>query len=144
MNRKKKLLTYGILLTLAAVIVLVGFSFELGSRGRGRTECLGYLSDGCFTVSVLYIGCSVLMFIQEAGNFYGIQFLFHTIIRRFSPGKEDEKKTYFDYCRERQERRAAEGKSPVKSAMLLVGLTFLVLSLSFMALFYQLPYPYSR
>ena len=28
------------------------------------------LSDGFFTVSVLFIGCSILMFIQDAGNFY--------------------------------------------------------------------------
>lgn len=144
MNRKKKLFTYGILLALAAAIVLVVLGFELGSRGRGRAECLGYLSDGCFTVSVLYIGCSSLLFIQEAGNFYGIQFLFYTLTRRFSPGKEDEKKTYFAYCQEKRERQAAEGRPPVKSAMLLVGLIFLALSLSFMALFYRLPYPHSR
>lgn len=138
MNRKRKLITYGILLVLAAAIVLVVFSFELGSRGTGRAAAMQYLSDGCFTVSVLYIGCSVLMFIQDAGNFYGIQFLFHTLIRRFSPGKEQEKKTYFAYCQEKKERQAVEGKSPVKSAMLLVGLVCLVLSVSFVTLFYRL------
>lgn len=138
MNWRKKLITYGILLALAAAIVLVVFGFELGGRESGMAAAMRYLSDGCFTVSVLYIGCSVLVFIQEAGNFYGIQFLFHTLIQRFSPGKEGEKKTYFAYCQEKKERQAVEGRSPVKSAMLLVGLIFLALSVSFVTLFYGL------
>ena len=73
---KRNLMTYGVLLAVAAAIVLVVVSFELGTRETGTAIILQALSDGFFTVSVLFIGCSVLMLIQEAGNFYGIQYLF--------------------------------------------------------------------
>ncbi|MGN1027931.1 MAG: DUF3899 domain-containing protein [Faecousia sp.] len=141
MNWKRNLITYAALIVVAAAVVLAVTGFELSSRENGTVSAMGYLSDGFFTVSVLYIGCSILVFIQEAGNFYGIQFLFYTMVRLFSFRKDrvDEKKNYFVYCQEKKERQAAEGKSPVKSAMLLTGLGCLVLSLCFTALFYRLP-----
>ena len=140
MNWKRKLIPYAVLLALAAAIVLAVVCFELSSQEGGTALTMKCVSDGCFTVSVLYIGCSVLVFIQEAGNFYGIQFLFYTLVHMFSlrTDREDDKKTYYVYCQEKKERHAAEGRSPVKSAMLLVGLGCLALSVSFTALFYTL------
>lgn len=141
MNLKRNLITYGVLAAVAAAVVLAVAGFELSSRESGTVSAMRYLSDGFFTVSVLYIGCSILVFIQEAGNFYGIQFLFYTLVRLFSFRKDrmEEKKNYFVYCQEKKERQAAEGKSPVKSAMFLTGLVCLALSLGFTALFYRLP-----
>ena len=140
MNRKKTLITWAILLAVEAAIVLVVAGFELGSRGGGAAPLMQSLSDGFFTAAVLVIGCGLLVCIQDAGNFYGISFLFHTLTRRFFPNRErgDSKMTYFDYCMEKRERRAAEGKSPVKPAMLLSGLGCLALALLFTALFYKL------
>lgn len=108
-------------------------------KAGGAASVMQYLSDGFFTAAVLYIGCSVLMFIEEAGNFYGLQYLWHTVVRLFSPSKRhlEEKKDYFTYCQEKKERRAWEGKTPLKSAMLFVGLGCLALSLLFMFAFYQ-------
>ena len=140
MNRKKTLITWAILLAVEAAIVLLVAGFELSSRGGGTAPLMQSLSDGFFAASVLVIGCGLLVCIQEAGNFYGIQFLFHTLTRRFFPNREraDSKTTYFDYCLEKRERRAAEGKSPVKPAMLLSGLGCLALAVLFTALFYRL------
>ena len=139
MNRKKTLITWAILLAAEAAIVLAVAGFELGSRGGGAAPLMQSLSDGFFAAAVLVIGCGLLVCIQDAGNFYGISFLFHTLTRRFFPGRErGESGTYFDYCMERRERRAAEGKSPVKPAMLLSGLCCLTLALLFTALFYRL------
>ncbi|MGM9605320.1 MAG: DUF3899 domain-containing protein [Faecousia sp.] len=137
MNWKKSLITYAVLVALAAAIVLGVACFE--RSGSETVPALRYLSDGFFTVSVLYIGCRVLVLIQEAGNFYGIQFAFYTLVRLFSFRKErtDEKKSYFLFCQEKKERRAAEGRSPLKSAMLLVGLACLALSVCFTVLFYR-------
>ena len=138
MNWKKKLTIYGVLLALAAAIVLMVASFELNSWEPGTVTTSKCLSDGFFTVAVLYIGCGVLVLIQEAGNFYGIQFLFHTLARLFSFRNDREnRKTYFAYCQDKKERQAAEGKTPVKSALIVMGLICLVLSLSFMAVFYR-------
>ena len=140
MNRKKTLITWAIVLAVEVVIVLVVAGFELGSRGGGAAPVMQYLSDGFFAAAVLAIGCGLLVCIQDAGNFYGISFLFHTLTRLFFPHRErgDGRTTYFDYCMEKRERRAAEGKSPVKPAMLLSGLGCLTLALLFTALFYRL------
>lgn len=140
MNVKKTLTTYAVLLVIAAALVLAVVSFELSTREGGAALLLHAFSDGLFTAAVLYIGLGLLVLIQEAGNFYGIQFLFHTLTRRFFPNREraDSKTTYFDYCLEKRERRAAEGKSPAKAAMLLSGLGCLALAVLFTALFYRL------
>ncbi len=135
MNWKKRLITYAALAAVALVVVLL--IVGLGS-GDGTAARLMSASDGCFTVAVLYIGCSVLMVVQEAGNFYGIQFLFHTLAQQFSPRKSGEaRKSYYLYCQEKKERQAAEGKSPLKSAMFLVGLICLLFSLGLAALYYR-------
>ena len=70
---------------------------------------------------------------RKAGNFYVLQYLWHTVVRLFSPSKRhlEEKKDYFTYCQEKKERRAEEGKPPLKSAMLFVGLGCLALSVVF-------------
>lgn len=139
MNRKKVLLTYLVLLGILALILLAVISLETENHGSGTASVMQYLSDGFFTAAVLYIGCSVLMFIEEAGNFYGLQYLWHTVVRLFSPSKRhlEEKKDYFTYCQEKKERRAEEGKTPLKSAMLFVGLGCLALSIVFTLIFYQ-------
>ena len=114
MNRKKTLITWAILLAVEAAIVLLVAGFELSSRGGGTAPLMQSLSDGFFAASVLVIGCGLLVCIQEAGNFYGIQFLFYTLTHLFIPRRENgqQRKTYFDYCMEKKEQRAAEGKSP--------------------------------
>lgn len=138
MKWKKRLLTYAVLLAIAVAIVLIVVGFEAGQED-GTAGHLMHASDGCFAVAVLYIGCSVLVFVQEAGNFYGIQFLLHTMVRLFSPRERsrEERKNYYLYCQEKKERQAVEGKLPVKSALLLVGLVCLLLSVAFAAMFYQ-------
>lgn len=75
----------------------------------------------------------------KAGNFYGLQYLWHTVVRLFSPSKRhlEEKKDCFTYCQEKKVRRAEEGKTPLKSAMLFVGLGCLALSVVFALIFYQ-------
>ena len=84
MNWKKRLITYAALSAVAVVAVLIALSLGTDPGTAGSAARLMNASNGCFAVAVLYIGCSVLVFIQEAGNFYGIQFLFHTMAQRFS------------------------------------------------------------
>ncbi|MGN0968858.1 MAG: DUF3899 domain-containing protein [Oscillospiraceae bacterium] len=141
MSRKKKTwITCLVLAAVAAVVVLITACYERSSHGPGAAQAVQYLSDGFFTISVLYIGCSLLMYIQEAGNFYGIQFLFYTLFRLFSSrGKRyEEKKDYYTYCTEKKTRRETDGPSPLKKAMLLVGLVCLVLAVGFVLAYYRM------
>lgn len=138
--KKKKRITYLVLFAVAAAIVLATVFFELGSHGRGAVQVIQYLSDGLFTMAVLYIGCSLLMFIQEAGNFYGIQYLFHTLVRLFSFSKKrsEDKKDYFTYCSEKKEQREAEGDLPLKKCMLFFGLGCLAVSVILVLIYYRM------
>ena len=140
MKEKRRWPAYLGAAALALIIALLCISFEAENGGIGSAHLVQYISDGCFLSAVLYLGFGILTWIAEAGNFYGIQFLFHTLTRRFFPnrGRADSKTTYFDYCLEKRERRAAEGKSPAKAAMLLSGLGCLALAVLFTALFYRL------
>ena len=97
-------MTLAVLTAVAAAMVLAVLSLEGGSREDGTAAVMKSLSNGCFFVCVLYIGCGVLMYIQEAGNFYGIQFLFYTMAHLFSPRKSRaaERKTYYTYCLEKK------------------------------------------
>lgn len=140
MSMKKTLTTYLVLVVIAAAILAATVSFELGSHGSGTRQVMQYLSDGCFTTAALYIGCGVLMAIQNAGNFYGVQYLFYTMTRLFSfrQSRYDERKDYFSYCADKRERRRAEGRSHLQPALIAVGLVCLVLSIAFTVLFYRL------
>lgn len=100
---------------------------------EGRRKWLG--------LEKLYpIGCSILMFIQEAGNCCGVQYLFYTLVRlsSFTQKRYGEKKDYFTYCAEKKARQEAEGGSSLKTAMLLVGVACLVLSLLFVFIYYRM------
>ncbi len=133
-------ITYLVLLAIVAAILISTISFEIGSHGSGTAAVMTCLSDGLFTCAVLYVGCSILMYIEEAGNFYGIQYLWHTVIRlvSFNKKRAEEKKDYFTCCREKRERREEEGKTPLKSAMLFIGLGCLALAFLFAFFYYKI------
>ena len=141
MIRKSKLwITYLVLAAIAGVIVLAAVSFERQTHGPGAAQVVQYLSDGFFTAAVLYVGCSLLMYIQEAGNFYGTQYLFYMLVRLFSSREKRyaQKKDYYTYCTEKKARLEAEGPSPIKKAMLLEGLVCFALALGFVLAYYRM------
>ena len=141
MNRKRKvLLTYAILAAFACAIVLGIFTFEREIVGQGAAQTMRCLSDGFFTAAVLAIGCSLLMYIQDAGNFYGTQYLFYMLVRLFSSRQKryEQKKDCFTYCTEKKARLEADGPSPIKKAMLLVGLVCFALALGFVLVYYRM------
>lgn len=140
MKLNKVCVSYLIATAVAFAIALLAISFEISNYGSETVLLLQFFSDGFFTSAVLYIGCSVLMFIQEAGNFYGIQYLGHMVLWLFSFRKDrfESKKSYFDFCTEKQAKRKELGKVSLKWVLLFVGLGCLVLSLIFTAVFYQI------
>ncbi|MGN1409560.1 MAG: DUF3899 domain-containing protein [Eubacteriales bacterium] len=137
---KKRWLSYLIASALALVIAFVGVSLEAENKGTDPVLWMQYLSDGFFLSAVLFLGGGALTFIAEAGNFYGLQFLGHELVRLFSFRKErfEDKKDYFTYCTEKQAKQKEKGKSAVIKVMLHVGLGCLALSLIFTFAFYQI------
>ncbi|MGN0746771.1 MAG: hypothetical protein ACI4ML_08860 [Aristaeellaceae bacterium] len=137
---KRRALAYLIATALAVVIALLCVSMELDSGEAGMALTVSYFSDGFFLSAVMYMGCGLLTFIAEAGNFYGLQFLGYTLVRVFSPRKErfEDRKDYFTYCTEKKAKQAEKGKSSIKWVMLHVGLGCLALSAIFALVFYRM------
>lgn len=140
MKKKTTWLSYVVASAIAALIVLMVISYEIDTYGRNTVLLLEFLSDGFFTAAVLYLGCSVLMFIEEGGNFYGIQYLGHVVLRIFSPRKDrfESRKTYYEFCNEKKAKQEEQGKSSLKWVLLFVGLGCLLISVVFLLVFYQI------
>ena len=97
---KRRWPAYLIATALAVVIALLCVSMELENGEADAAMRVSFFSDGFFLSAVMYMGCGLLTFIAEAGNFYGLQFLGYTLVRVFSPRKErfEDRKDYFTYC----------------------------------------------
>lgn len=138
MKDKKKWVTYLSSIAMAAAIVLLTVYFEADLYGKSTSDLLQFFSDGFFTAAVLFLGSNALVFISEAGNFYGIQYLGYSLVRIFSFRKDrfEDRKDYFTYCTEKKEKLKEQGKSTLKWALLYVGLGCLLFSVLFAVCFY--------
>ena len=137
---KRRALAYLIAAALAVAIALLCVSMEMENGQADAALTVSFFSDGFFLSAVLYLGCGLLTFIAEAGNFYGLQFLGYTLVRVFSPRKErfEDRKDYFTYCTEKKAKQAEKGKSSVKWVMLHVGLVCLAASAILALVFYRM------
>ena len=137
---KRRALAYLIAAALAVAIALLCVSMEMENGQADAALTVSFFSDGFFLSAVLYMGCGLLTFIAEAGNFYGLQFLGYTLVRVFSPRKErfEDRKDYFTYCTEKKAKQAEKGKSSVKWVMLHVGLGCLAVSAILALVFYRM------
>ena len=137
---KRRWPAYLIATALAVVIALLCVSMELENGEADAAMRVSFFSDGFFLSAVMYMGCGLLTFIAEAGNFYGLQFLGYTLVRVFSPRKErfEDRKDYFTYCTEKKAKQAEKGKSSMKWVMLHVGLVCLAASVLCAAVYYRM------
>ena len=137
---KRRWPAYLIATALAVVIALLCVSMELENGEADAAMRVSFFSDGFFLSAVMYMGCGLLTFIAEAGNFYGLQFLGYTLVRVFSPRKErfEDRKDYFTYCTEKKAKQAEKGKSSVKWVMLHVGRVCLAASVLCAAVYYRM------
>ena len=140
MKQKRIWISYLAAIAIAAAIAFMAIGFEIESYGKNSVLLLEFFSDGFFISAVLYLGCSILMFIEEAGNFYGIQYLGHLVLCMFSFRKErfESRKTYYEFCKDKKARRDERGKTSLKWILLFVGLGCLMFSIVFLVIFYQI------
>ena len=140
MKRGKRWLSYLGTVALALVIALLCVSLETEDRGHDPVLLVQSFSNGFFLSAVLLLGCGILTFIAEAGNFYGIQYLGYTLVRLFSLNKDrfHDRKDYFTYCTEKQANQAEKGKSTAKWILVQVGLGCLAISAILAFAFYRM------
>ena len=140
MKNRKRWIRYLIAVAIALVITFITIQFEISGFGREKVSLMQFFSDGFFTTAVLYLGCGALIFISEAGNFYGIQYLGYTMVNLFSLRKERfrNRKDYFTYCTEKKAKQKEQEHTSLKWVLLFVGLTCLIISMIFAVVFYQM------
>lgn len=138
MRAKKSWITCLSLAAAALVIALAVIHYEVANYGKDSMLLLHFISDGFFVPAVLYLGFGVMTFISEAGNFYGMQYLGYTLVYLFSFMKSHEdKKDYFTYCLEKQEKQKMKKSPSVKWILILIGGICLAISLLSAALYYR-------
>lgn len=86
--KQKRWMSYSIAAVAAIVIAFLTIYFESSTYGTDGVLLIQFCSDGFFTSAVLFLGCGILMVIEEAGNFYGIRYLGYTVVYLFSFRKE--------------------------------------------------------
>lgn len=139
MKSKNSRITYLSLAVLAIVIAFAVVQFEMSTYGDGGVLLMHFVSDGFFASAVFYLGLGLLTFISDAGNFYGIQYLGYTLAYLFSFKKSfEDKKDYFTYCMEKQEKQKTKKGLSVKWILILIGLICLFISVVFAALYYRM------
>lgn len=128
--KHKRWMPYLIAAVTAIVIAILTIYFESSTYGMSGVLLVQFCSDGFFTSAVLFLGSGILMAIEEAGNFYGIRYLGYTVVYLFSFRKErfENRKDYFTYCLERQEKQKEQGKASSKRVLLMIGCCCLIVS----------------
>ncbi|MGN1148021.1 MAG: DUF3899 domain-containing protein [Lachnospiraceae bacterium] len=140
MKQKRRWNTYLAAIAVAIAIAFINIYFEISTYGKETVLLMHFFSDGFFVSAVLYLGCGALVFISDAGNFYGIQYLGYAVVYLFSFRKErfEQRKDYYTYCMEKKAKQKERGKDSVKWVLLFVGLGCLLFSVIFAVIFYQM------
>lgn len=128
--KQKRWISYLVATVTAIVIALLTIYFENSTYGTDGVLLIQFCSDGFFTSAVMFLGCGILMAIEEAGNFYGIRYLGYTVVYLFSFRKErfENRKDYFTYCLEMKAKQKERDKPGSKWVLLSVGGGCLIVS----------------
>lgn len=120
----------------AAVSLLIARSQGMA---MGNTLSLNsrYLCDGCFVVGLMTTGIGLLTWVSTTGFFdmmgYGVQYGVRAFVGLFGGNRKPNGKSFYEYKLEKDEKR---GKPQL--ALMLTGVLFILLSMMFLAMYYNL------
>lgn len=128
-------------LKLYVITTLIGLMIAIRvamTRGLSATASMvnnaWYLSDGFFFAGMLLTGVGAMIWIATTGFFDMFAYAGHSLLVLFSPLKKpSEHKKFYEYKLEKEEKR---GKA--KPHIFLVGVAFILISLVFLFLYYNL------
>lgn len=128
--KQKRWISYLAAAVTAIVIALITIYFESSTYGTDGVLLIQFCSDGFFTSAVMFLGCGILMAIEETGNFYGIRYLGYTVVYLFSFRKErfENRKDYFTYCLEKKAKQKDKDRPGTKRVLLSIGGVCLIVS----------------
>lgn len=131
-DKKSLWIKYVVAFIVGCAIVLFVFSIK-GFFGTDKKQNIQLLHDAFFTAGALLMLFSGFLYVSDEGVFLGFGFAMSRAIKALIPGKKDYE-TYAQY-RERKT-GSAKGKKG-KHCLLLTGLFFFLISLIFLAVWYN-------
>ena len=133
-EKKSLLIKYGICFGVASLITVLVFWIR-GFFTNNAGVNIQILSDGFFVSGILLLAFAGMMFISGEGALIGIGFVLRSVAQIFIPMGRKNHEFYGQY----RERVLAEKKEKKKNGdhcTLVVGLTFLAISLVFTVIWY--------
>lgn len=133
-EKKSLLIKYGICFGVASLITFIVFWIR-GFFTNNAGVNIQILSDGFFVSGILLLAFAGMMFISGEGALIGIGFVLRSVAQIFIPMGRKNHEFYGQY----RERVLAEKKEKKKNGdhcILVVGLTFLAISLVFTIIWY--------
>ena len=134
MKSTKKLTIY-ITTALIGLMIAIPVAMLRGlSTDASLVNNMWYLSDGFFVSGMLLTGFGALIWVSTTGFFDMFSYAGHSLLVLFTSLKNPkEHKKFYDYKMEKEEKR---GKA--KPELFLVGVAFILISLVFLYLYYNL------
>ncbi len=132
-DKKAILIKYGICFGVAAGIMFMVFTI----KGFFSTDARGnilILIDATFVAGAMLTMFAGLLFISGEGGFLGIGFVLNRVVKSFLPMGRKDTETYAQY----RERKVGKVKKNGNKCILFTGLFFLLLSVIFMIIWYNM------
>lgn len=129
-NDNKKALLKNYLISFGVAVVLVFFVLAMKSFDMS----LAVLCDAFFVSGLALVLFCGLMYVSGEGVFIPMKFLFSKVVKSFIPGaRTGKEETYAEF----RESQTGKKHMSVNSCMFFTGLFFLLISIVFLILWYQ-------
>ena len=136
MEKEKKalLIRYLVCFCVASAIVVGVFAIKGFFTANAKAN-MQILIDAFFSAGILFVLFSGLLFVSGEGALLGVSYVFGRAIKAvFVPFGRKDNETYAQY----RERKLGTKKSGIGTPIFLTGLLFVVVSLIFLIIWYQL------
>ena len=133
-EKKELLIRYLICFCVAAGIVLVVIAIK-GFFTESARANIQILHDAFFTAGIILVLFSGLVFVSGEGALLGVRYVFGTAIKvLFIPSGRKDQETFAQY----RERKLGAKKPNGAGSIFLTGLLFVVVSVIFLIIWYQM------
>ena len=130
-EHKALLIKYIVCFCIASLVSLAVFWVK-GFFNHTAAVNIQILSDGFFVSGSLFVLFAGMMYISSEGALIGISFLLRNAVLTFIPMGRKKQERYIDY----RERKMSKIKKPGDHCMLLIGLLFLAVGVTFTVIWY--------
>ena len=133
-DKKALLIRYIVCFCVASGIVLAVFALKGFFTGNAKAN-IQLLHDAFFSAGILLVLFSGLMFVSSEGALLGVSYVFSRAIKAvFLPFGRKDHETYAQY----RERKLGAKKASSGTPIFLTGLLFVVVSIVFLIIWYQI------